>query len=77
MASHSCVNHHPCNGTGNQGHACTFANDHKTYTHPDLTAAVTITGPTIGTSPAFVSGDKYLVVDTNGNIHVSALGPAS
>ena len=27
--------------------------------------------------PAFVSGDKYLVVDSSGNIHKSALGPAS
>ena len=26
---------------------------------------------------AFVAADKYLVVDSNGNVHVSALGPAS
>jgi len=26
---------------------------------------------------AFVSGDKYVVVDASGNLHVSALGPAS
>jgi len=31
----------------------------------------------IGTRPAFVAGDKYLVVDANGNVHVSSLGPAS
>jgi hypothetical protein len=28
-------------------------------------------------TPAFVAADKYLVIDANGNIHVSALGPAS
>jgi hypothetical protein len=28
-------------------------------------------------TPAFVAGDKYVVMDANGNIHVSALGPAS
>ena len=27
--------------------------------------------------PAFAAGDKYLVIDASGNIHVSALGPAS
>lgn len=27
--------------------------------------------------PAFASGDKYLVIDSSGNIHKSALGPAS
>lgn len=32
---------------------------------------------TITTPPAFVAGDKYLVIDASGNIHVSALGPAS
>lgn len=26
---------------------------------------------------AFVAGDKYLIVDASGNVHVSALGPAS
>lgn len=31
----------------------------------------------IGTRPAFVSGDHYLVCDSNGNVHVSATGPAS
>lgn len=31
----------------------------------------------IGNRPAFVAGDKYLVVDASGNVHVSALGPAS
>ena len=29
------------------------------------------------TATTFVAGDKYLVVDANGNIHVSAVGPAS
>lgn len=29
------------------------------------------------TAATFVAGDKYLVVDSNGNIHVSAVGPAS
>jgi hypothetical protein len=33
---------------------------------------------TIGVAiPAFVASDKYLIVDSNGNIHVSALGPLS
>jgi hypothetical protein len=33
---------------------------------------------TIGvTIPAFVASDKYLVVDSSGNVHVSATGPAS
>jgi hypothetical protein len=27
--------------------------------------------------PAFVSGDKYLVIDASGNIHKSAVGPGS
>lgn len=31
----------------------------------------------IGSRPAFVSGDKYLIVDSSGNVHVSSLGPAS
>lgn len=31
----------------------------------------------IGNRPAFVTGDKYLVVDASGNVHVSSLGPAS
>lgn len=31
----------------------------------------------IGNRPAFVAGDQYLVVDASGNVHVSALGPAS
>lgn len=31
----------------------------------------------IGSRPAFVTGDKYLIVDSNGNVHVSSLGPAS
>jgi hypothetical protein len=32
---------------------------------------------TIGNRPAFVAGDKYLIVDSSGNVHVSSLGPAS
>lgn len=32
---------------------------------------------TIQPPPAFVAGDKYLVVSAGGAIHVSALGPAS
>lgn len=31
----------------------------------------------IGSRGAFASGDKYLIVDSSGNVHVSALGPAS
>ena len=34
-------------------------------------------GIKIANRPAFVAADKYLVVDANGNVHVSALGPAS
>lgn len=29
------------------------------------------------TAATFVAGDKYLVIDASGNVHVSALGPAS
>ena len=29
------------------------------------------------TGTTFAAGDKYLVIDASGNIHVSALGPAS
>jgi hypothetical protein len=32
---------------------------------------------TIQGTPAFVAGDRYLVIDANGNLHKSALGPAS
>jgi hypothetical protein len=32
---------------------------------------------TITTPPARVLGDKYLIIDSSGNIHVSATGPAS
>ena len=47
--------------------------------------AATITGANIATAgtlqigsrPAFVAGDKYLIVDASGNIHVSATGPGS
>lgn len=31
----------------------------------------------IGSRGAFAAGDKYLIVDASGNVHVSALGPAS
>jgi hypothetical protein len=31
----------------------------------------------IGTRPAFAAGDKYLIVDATGHVHVSGLGPAS
>jgi hypothetical protein len=37
-----------------------------------------LTATTIKCTPgAFVASDKYLVVDPSGNVHVSALGPAS
>ena len=36
------------------------------------TGALTLVG-----TPGFSAGDKYLIVDANGNVHVSALGPAS
>jgi hypothetical protein len=39
-----------------------------------ISAAAVIT---IATPPAFAAGDKYLVIDASGNIHKSALGPAS
>jgi len=29
------------------------------------------------TVATFAAGDKYLVVDASGNVHVSAIGPAS
>jgi len=41
-----------------------------------ISPAVTLTSHVAGT-PTWASGDKYLVVDASGNIHVSALGPAS
>ena len=42
-------------------------------------AGLTITAGTInyGAPPAFVAGDRYLVIDASGNIHKSAIGPAS
>jgi len=40
------------------------------------TGAVTINAHVAGT-PTFAAGDKYLVVNATGQIHVSALGPAS
>ena len=36
------------------------------------TGYLTLTAP-----PAFVANDKYLVIDASGNVHVSAVGPAS
>lgn len=42
------------------------------------TGAMTVGGTLqIGSRPAFVASDRYLVVDASGNVHVSALGPAS
>jgi hypothetical protein len=44
----------------------------------DSTGKLTTVGALlIGSRPAFVAADKYLVVDASGNVHVSALGPAS
>jgi hypothetical protein len=40
------------------------------------TPAVTLPGHVAGT-PTWVASDKYLVVDSSGHIHVSAVGPAS
>jgi hypothetical protein len=41
-------------------------------------AGITVYEPlTLKNIPAFVASDKYLVVDASGDIHVSALGPAS
>lgn len=37
----------------------------------------TFNGGLIATVPGFVASDKYLVMDSGGNIHKSALGPAS
>ena len=34
-------------------------------------------GVRFGSLGAFVASDKYVVIDSNGNLHVSALGPAS
>lgn len=31
----------------------------------------------VSAAPAFVAGDRYLVVDASGNVHKSAIGPAS
>ncbi len=39
-------------------------------------STATVRFPTY-TAATFVGGDKYLVIDANGNIHVSAVGPAS
>lgn len=38
---------------------------------------ITSTVVTLAAIPAFAADDKYLVVDSSGNIHKSALGPAS
>lgn len=34
-------------------------------------------GVQIGNTPAFAAGDKYVVMDASGNLHVSSLGPVS
>jgi hypothetical protein len=34
-------------------------------------------GVRLAATPGFVAGDKYLTVDASGNVHVSAIGPAS
>jgi hypothetical protein len=34
-------------------------------------------GIRLAATPDFVAGDKYLTVDASGNVHVSAIGPAS
>lgn len=55
------------------------ANSSGTMTNAILISsaqALTLPGHASGT-PTFTAGDKYLVVDASGNIHVSALGPAS
>ena len=46
----------------------------------DTTATLILINATtvrLAAPPAFVASDKYLVIDSSGNIHVSALGPAS
>jgi hypothetical protein len=47
-------------------------------TAPDGTALTLVAGSLrISGLPAFVAGDHYLVADSSGNVHLSALGPAS
>ena len=47
-------------------------------TYLDIQGAGVVSGQmTIGTLPAFVAGDRYVVADATGNLHLSALGPAS
>ncbi len=57
-----------------QNNANTVANMHL----PDGGGLVIDRGTVTYTAPpAFVAGDKYLVIDSSGNIHKSAIGPAS
>jgi hypothetical protein len=44
---------------------------------PGANAVATAGTLKIGSRPAFAAGDKYLIVDASGNVHVSGLGPAS
>jgi len=48
----------------------------QTITLGASTTAIKLPGNVAGT-PTWVAGDKYLVIDASGNIHVSAVGPAS
>ncbi len=67
-------------------HSGTAAGSYITFrttanTTTTLAEAIRITGAgvlvfTIA-PPAFVTGDKYLIIDSSGNVHKSGLGPAS
>lgn len=62
-------------GAVHAGHGLTVDADGLTITAGGL--IVSAGGAQIVGMGAFVSGDKYVIVDASGNLHISALGPAS
>ncbi len=70
--------------TGSAPYSTVLGNVSATSCHLITNNAIRITLSSVGgitfpgyTSTSFVAGDKYLVIDASGNIHVSAVGPAS
>ena len=54
-----------------------LANYNDTTIIAAATLKVLTTGVALLQAPAFVAGDKYVTIDSNGNLHRSAIGPAS
>lgn len=59
--------------TGDQVHGLTYDGTNYNF----LVTPLKVVSLIITTPPAFVAGDHYLVIDGSGNVHKSALGPAS